>query len=173
TRRTPLDLVGGDGSGDELAVHVGFPDAACDELAVLRAEVEDQDRVLRHHARRAGCGPRVDRDGHTPMPTRCSRCCSLPSVLIDGAITISVSWNSRMVRAPHTPIALLSAPIRFMLPSSTCAGPNRISSRVPRTPVRMRVPRGRLGSGVAMPQRSEERRVGKGRTTRCAEEPWT
>jgi hypothetical protein len=39
-----------------------------------------------------------------------------------------------------------------MLPSLTGAGPSRISLRVPRGEVRTRVPRGRSGWKVAMPQ---------------------
>src|SRR6202043_2389542 len=151
-RRAALDLLGCDAAGHELAVDARFAHLACDELAVLRAEVEDENRVLRDLNRDFRDRPRASRYAQTPIPTRCSRCCTLPSVLIDGAMTISVSWNSSMVRAPQTPIAAFRAPTRFMLPSSTCAGPKRISRSVPLMPVRMRVPRGRLGSGVAMPQ---------------------
>src|ERR1700746_3851793 len=44
------------------------------------------------------------------------------------------------------------APTRFWLPSSTSAGPNRICLKGPVVPTRMRVPRGRLACGVAIPQ---------------------
>src|SRR6202011_364292 len=151
-RRAAADLLGADTARYKLAVHTRLAHFASDELAVLRPEVEDENRVLRDLNRDFRDRPRVSRYAQTPIPTRCSRCCTLPSVLMEGAMTISVSWNSWMVRAPHTPMALFNAPTRFMLPSSTCAGPKRISFNAPLTPVRIRVPRGRLGSGVAMPQ---------------------
>jgi hypothetical protein len=40
-----LELGGGDRVGDDLAVDVGLTDPAGDELCVLSAEVDDQDRV--------------------------------------------------------------------------------------------------------------------------------
>ncbi len=45
-RRPFRDLGRGDRVGDDLAVDVGFPDPAGDELGVLRAEVDDEDVVL-------------------------------------------------------------------------------------------------------------------------------
>ena len=45
-----------------------------------------------------------------------------------------------------------SAPTRFSDASVTRAGPNRIRSRVPTVPTLIRVPRGRVGEGAAMPQ---------------------
>ena len=57
-----------------------------------------------------------------------------------------------MSLAPQTPSAERSAPAKFCEPSSTRAGPSRISLSVALVPTWMRVPRGRLGSGVAMPQ---------------------
>src|SRR5947208_13418086 len=44
------------------------------------------------------------------------------------------------------------APTKFWLPSSTSAGPNRICFSEPVAPTLMRVPRGRLACGVAIPQ---------------------
>ena len=46
----------------------------------------------------------------------------------------------------------MSAPTRFWVPSVTELGPKSICSRVPLTPTLTRVPRGRFGSGFAMPQ---------------------
>ena len=54
--------------------------------------------------------------------------------------------------APQTPRAERSAPAKFCVPSSTRAGPSRISRSVALVPIWIRVPRGRFGSGVAMPQ---------------------
>ncbi len=41
----------------------------------------------------------------------------MPSILIEGATVSSVSWNSPMVWAPHTPIQVRMAPVRFSVPS--------------------------------------------------------
>src|ERR1700693_5585527 len=49
-------------------------------------------------------------------------------------------------------MAVLSAPKRFMRPSFSWAGPDRISRSEPRTEVRTLAPRGRVGWKVAMPQ---------------------
>src|SRR5262249_7269035 len=87
-----------------------------------------------------------------PMPTLCTAWKSFPSVLIDGAMMISVCWNSGRLRAPTLPIQVVIAPTRFWLPSSTSAGPKRICFNEPVAPTLMRVPRGRLACGVAMPQ---------------------
>src|SRR5207247_2346793 len=43
-----LQLCPGGGTSDELAVNVRLPHPACDELAELRAVVEDEDRLLAH-----------------------------------------------------------------------------------------------------------------------------
>src|SRR5207253_9153784 len=87
-----------------------------------------------------------------PIPTCWADWYTLPSLVIDGAITISACWNSPMSRAPQTPSAERSAPAKFWVPSSTRAGPTRISRSAALTPTSIRVPRGRFGSEVAMPQ---------------------
>ena len=53
---------------------------------------------------------------------------------------------------PGCPMLVCNAPSRLWVPSSSWAGPRRICSRVPVVPTLMRVPRGRTGLGVAMPQ---------------------
>src|SRR4029453_17999789 len=87
-----------------------------------------------------------------PMPTFCTVWKTLPSVLIEGAMMISVCWNSGRLRAPTLPMQVVIAPTRFWLPSSTSAGPKRICFNEPVAPTLMRVPRGRLAGGGAMPQ---------------------
>src|SRR4051812_8927410 len=87
-----------------------------------------------------------------PIPTFCTVWKSFPSVRIEGAMMISVCWNSGRLRAPTLPMQVVIAPTRFWLPSSTSAGPNRICFNEPVAPTLMRVPRGRLACGVAMPQ---------------------
>src|SRR5205807_7658548 len=54
-----------------------------------------------------------------PMPTLCTAWKSFPSVLIEGAMMISVCWNSGRLRAPTLPMQVVIAPTRFWLPSST------------------------------------------------------
>src|SRR5438552_14320079 len=136
----------------QLAVDVGFADAARDELAELRAEVEHEDCLLARGRLDLLPPGRGGLAQDLPMPT-CWACWNtLPSDTMDGATTISVCWNSAMSLAPHTPSADRSAPAKFCVPSSTRAGPIRISRSVALVPTWMRVPRGRLGSGVAMPQ---------------------
>src|SRR5918998_1044638 len=53
--------------GDQLRVDAGLADPAGDQLGVLAAEVQDEDQV------------------YPPIPTRWSRCSSLPSVFREGA----------------------------------------------------------------------------------------
>ena len=77
----------------ELGVHPALAHAARDELRVLRAEVEHEDRrcgLPAHAAARAASAQR-------PIPTLCSRCSVLPSVLSAGATMISAFWNSWIV----------------------------------------------------------------------------
>src|SRR4030042_1463123 len=71
---------------------------------------------------------------------------------MEGATTRSVCWKSWMVRAPQTPMAVRSAPIRFSVPSVRDVGPKRTRCRVVVTPTVTRVPRGSSAWGVAMPQ---------------------
>src|SRR6476469_9164362 len=59
---------------------------------------------------------------------------------------------SRIVRAPSAAIDWRSAPTRFSDPSVTWAGPRRIRSSDPTVPTLIRVPRGRVGDGAAIPQ---------------------
>ena len=80
------------------------------------------------------------------------RCQDLPSVWVDGAKTISTACISRIERAPRAAIDWRSAPTRFSEPSVTLAGPNRIRSSEPSVPTLIRVPRGRVAEGAAMPQ---------------------
>ena len=40
--------------GMDLAVDLGFADAACDELRVLGAEIEDEDLLMLHFSRLLG-----------------------------------------------------------------------------------------------------------------------
>ena len=54
--------------------------------------------------------------------------------------------------APTLPMQVTIAPTRFCEPSSSVAGPKRICRKLPVTPTLIRVPRGRLACGVAMPQ---------------------
>jgi len=49
-------------------------------------------------------------------------CQDLPSVVIEGAITISALCISRMVEAPQKPIAVLIAPTKFWVPLVTEVG---------------------------------------------------
>ncbi len=67
-------------------------------------------------------------------------------------MTISALWNSLMFAAPQKPMTVLSAPTRFWVPWVTEVGPKSICSRVVVVPTLMRVPRGRAGWGLAMPQ---------------------
>src|SRR6059058_1730569 len=140
-------------AGHELAVDVGLAHASRDQLAELRAEIEDEDRLLARGQPGwcfpPSCGGAAQ---DFPIPT-CWACWNtLPSETIAGATTISTCWNWAMSLAPHTPSAERSAPAKFCDPSSTRAGPSRISRSVAFVPTWMRVPRGRFGSGVAMPQ---------------------
>ena len=63
---------------------MALADPPRDQLRVLRAEVEHQDRArsARVHASSA------------PHPHALGRCSALPSVLMAGATTISAFWNS-------------------------------------------------------------------------------
>ena len=79
-------------------------------------------------------------------------CQDLPSVVMEGAMTISALWNSRTVEAPQKPIAVLMAPTKFWVPLVTEVGPNRICCSQTVVPTLMRVPRGRTGLGVDIPQ---------------------
>src|SRR5581483_2040918 len=136
----------------ELAVDVRLAHAARDQLAVLRAEIEDEDRFPAHGDSTLAPPHRGEPAQDFPIPT-CWVCWkTLPSEVIAGAMTISTCWNSAMSWAPQTPSAERSAPAKFWEPSSTRAGPRRISRSVAFVPVWIRVPRGRFGSGVAMPQ---------------------
>ena len=78
------------GVRDDLRVDVGLTDPAGDQLGVLGAEVDDQDRPL------AGVVGGVGR-AQWPMPTPCERCRSLPSVWSAGATMTSAFWNSLTV----------------------------------------------------------------------------
>ena len=49
-------------------------------------------------------------------------------------------------------IARRNAPTRFIDPSGVREGPSRISASEPTVPTLMRVPRGNVGEGAAMPQ---------------------
>ena len=57
-----------------------------------------------------------------------------------------------MSTAPSAAIDWRSAPTRFSVPSVTRDGPNRMRSSEPTVPTWMRVPRGSVGEGAAMPQ---------------------
>src|SRR5918998_953758 len=72
-----LYLLYGGVVGDQLRVDAGLADPAGDQLGVLAAEVQDQ-----YH--------------YPPIPTRWSRCSSLPSVFREGAYITSAFWNSLM-----------------------------------------------------------------------------
>ncbi len=63
-RSPPADLFGADGSGNQLAVHLGLAHAARDQLAVLAPEIEDEDRVLRDLRRRLCRSPCISRNSH-------------------------------------------------------------------------------------------------------------
>src|SRR3989338_1344963 len=89
---------------------------------------------------------------YLPIPTRWPTWKTLPSVCIDGAMIISTSCICWMFETPREPIEVLSAPIRFCEPSSTLAGPKRISFNVPVVLTCTRVPLGKLACEVAMPQ---------------------
>src|SRR6476646_44289 len=138
----------------QLAGHVGLAHAPRYQLAELRAEVQYEDCLRPGAALGLLAGP--GGDGCLAQPFPIPTCCAfwklLPAEVMEGAITISTCWNSGMSLAPQTPSAERSAPAKFCEPSSTRAGPSRISLRVALVPTWMRVPRGRLGSGVAMPQ---------------------
>ena len=67
---------------------------------------------------------------------------------IDGAMTISTSCISRIVRAPSAAIDWRRAPTRFWVPFVVSAGPNRICSSGRRSPIRIRVPRRSVGEGA-------------------------
>ncbi len=76
---------------DELRVDAALAHAARDQLGVLAAEVEDEDRALL----RAGLGCRKRDDlAHYPIPTFWACWSDLPSVLIDGASITSAFWKS-------------------------------------------------------------------------------
>ena len=69
------------------------------------------------------CVPQVVCSFHLHIPSFWAVWKSFPSVLIAGAITISVSCISRIFFAPTFPIEVRRAPTRFCVPSSRCAGP--------------------------------------------------
>ena len=103
------------------------------------------------------CSRRLVGDDHgdaafAPMPTPCSLCRCFPSVCRDGATISSARLNSAMSRYPQVAIDVRSPPIRLNVPSFSRAGPLMISSSVPFGVVATRVPRGRVGWKVAMPQ---------------------
>ena len=75
----------------ELGAHAALAHAACDQLRVLRAEVEHQHRAVVESD--AHLGLRAQRD----IPTPCSRCSFLPSVCSAGANMISAFWKSWIV----------------------------------------------------------------------------
>src|SRR2546425_13232638 len=138
-------------SGDELAVHLRLAHATGDELAELGAEVKHENGLL----------PRAFLDLFPPcrgglvqlLPMRACWACwnILPSETIEGAITISTCWNSAMSCAPQTPSADRSAPAKFCDPSSTRAGPSRISRSVALVPTWISDPLDWWGSGAAWP----------------------
>jgi len=109
----PLQLLPGRRAWNELAVDVRFADAARDQLAELRAIVEDEDGLLTRPGRGLNPPGRGGLVQLLPIPT-CWACWNtLPSETIDGAITSSTCWNSAMSRAPHTPSAERIAPAKF------------------------------------------------------------
>ena len=81
---------GRDGVRHELRVHPTFPNAPCDQLRVLAAEVQNEHRPLFGGRLRRGQGDDV---AH-PIPIFCACCSDFPSVLIDGASMISAFWKS-------------------------------------------------------------------------------
>ena len=109
--RVRLDALDGRVVRDELRVHAALAHAARDELPVLRPEVEHEDGVEPLHLRRAlrhGASLSLISDaspvaggGPQPMPTSCSFCSFLPSVISDGATMTSAFWNEleRLVAA--------------------------------------------------------------------------
>ncbi len=84
---------GGERVRDELRVDARLADPACDQLRVLAAAVDDEDRAL------FGCRL-VKRDDarrlRHPMPMRWACWRALPSVLIAGASATSARWKSWM-----------------------------------------------------------------------------
>ena len=67
-------------------------DTPCDQLRVLRTEVDDEDRIasgVHRYSLGSAC--------YRPMPTPCARWSALPSVCSDGATITSAFWNSLSV----------------------------------------------------------------------------
>ena len=104
-RVSVLQLVPGCVAGYELAVNVGLAHTARDQLAELRAEVEDEYRLLTREGVDLVPPGRGGLVQLLPIPTCCACWNTFPSETIDGAITISTCWNSAMSRAPQTPNA--------------------------------------------------------------------
>src|SRR5439155_18706206 len=111
------------------------------EARALEEELPGQERAVEGSGREAL--------GRHSRPASCQ---DLPSVAMAGAITISTSCISAMVRAPSAAIDWRSAPTRFCVPWLVAAGPKRICSRGSSSPTRIRVPRGSVGEGAAIPQ---------------------
>ena len=83
-RRPITQFRRGDGVRNDLGVDVRLAHTAGDQLGVLRAEVDDEDGLLR---------PR-SRDGQCPIPMPWARWRFLPSVCNAGATITSAFWNS-------------------------------------------------------------------------------
>ena len=83
-----------------------FADAPCDQLRVLRTEVDDENGIERIRSLMMGHSLRIGIPDpltlapaliHRPMPTPCARWSALPSVCSDGATMTSAFWNSLSV----------------------------------------------------------------------------
>ncbi len=113
--RPPLeDLFERRGKGQDLGVDLELPKPPGDELGILASKVQYDD---------AGSLELEGPPHYFPMPMRCVRWKILPSVLIEGAMMISVVCISRIVEAPTEPMQVRSAPTRFCEPSSRRDGP--------------------------------------------------
>src|ERR687894_722589 len=113
---------------------------ACQQRSVESARAEGPVRHRRRRVEHGGClaflaMPAAYRVSGHSLPASCQ---DLPSVAMDGAMTISTSCISRMVRAPSAAIDWRRAPARFCVPWVVSAGPNRICSSGSRSPILMR-----------------------------------
>ena len=76
---------------DELGVDAALTHTARDQLRILAAEVENENRPLFRACLR---DRKSDDLAHYPIPTRWACCSDLPSVLIAGASITSAFWKS-------------------------------------------------------------------------------
>ena len=131
------ELRRGDVVGNDLGVDVRLADPPCDQLRVLRTEVDDEGRLLgTDHLLGLGQRPQLDSGALHRATARASVGSPLrrrrPVGPLGWATTArSAFCISFTVPCPVTAIVLRNAPIRLDLPSARSDGPKRTCSNVP------------------------------------------